>query len=107
MWLTEEGVSAHVEAEMRRVPGEWVGMWPDGVCKMFVNMCVCKKERESLGGGVLYQQGVRGHEKERGVSVALWLLECLPFLSPHFSACMHLLSSPRFFNSAVTGSSVG
>lgn len=53
MWLTEEGVSAHVEAEMRGVPGEWVGMWPDGVCKMFVNMCVCKKERESLGGGVL------------------------------------------------------
>lgn len=71
MWLNEKGVSAHVEAKMRRVPGEWVGMWPDGVCKMFVNMCVCKKERESLGGGVLYQQGVRGHEKERGGSLLL------------------------------------
>lgn len=48
MWLTEEGVSAHVEAEMRRVPGEWVGMWPDGVCKMFVNMCVCARKREKV-----------------------------------------------------------
>lgn len=107
MWLNENGVSAHVEAKMRRVPGEWVGMWPDGVCKMFVNMCVCKKERESLGGGVLYQQGVRGHEKERGGLCCFVVVGMPSFSFPHFSACMHLLSSPRFFNSAVTGSSVG
>lgn len=97
LWLTEEGVSAHVEAEMRRVPGEWVGMWPDGVCKMFVNMCVCKKKRESLGGGVLYQQGVRGHEKERG-GLCCFVVAGMPSFSfPSFFRLHALALLPSLF----------
>lgn len=33
-----------------------------------------------------------------GVSGALWLQECLPFLSLGFSACMHLLLPSPFFS---------